>query len=131
VADAACTFAVLSRSRLLDLIRAEPPVAIALLVSLADRLRNATEREERLAFLDVRARLCRFFAQAALREGRRQEDGSFLVGRRTHRDLAAHIGSSRESVTKALKSLARERLLGETGDAIRVSPEICGPPGEG
>lgn len=128
VANEDCILAVLSRGRLLDLIKSEPLVAVDLLSSLTHRLRKATEREESLAFLDVRERLCRFFMQAALEEGEKQKDGSFVIRKRTHKDLANRIGTSRESITKMLKSLAKEKLVYEKKNALCISPAICQEP---
>lgn len=120
-----CLLAVLSRTRLIALIRREPMIAMDLLASIVNLLRKGTQREERLAFLDVRERLCRLFLQEAMAEGRKDKSGFFRVRKRTHRDLAARIGSSREAVTKTLKTLAKQELLRERKEDLLVSPAIC------
>jgi CRP-like cAMP-binding protein len=125
VAARDAVLAVLRRERLLDAIRDEPRIALELLRSLAQIVRRSTEREERLAFLDVRERLCRLFLQEAAASGARTADGLLRIARRSHRDLSTRIGSSRESVTKALRALARDGLLREEETALLVSPRIC------
>lgn len=136
IADGDTVLAVLRRERLLDAIRDEPRIALDLLKALARIVRRSTEREERLAFLDVRERLCRLFLQEAAATGARTADGLLRIAKRSHRDLSARIGSSRESVTKALKALARDGLLREEETSLLVSPRICQdapkrPPREG
>ena len=117
-------FGVLGRERLLDLLRRNPTANLELLRSLTWRLREATAREHRLAFLDVRQRLCRLFTVRAMEEGIREEDGRFRIRKLTHRDLAMRIGASRESVTKALKALAGERIVVPDGESLLVSPSV-------
>lgn len=125
IADRESVLAVLRRERLLDAIRDEPRIALELLKAFARIVRGATEREERLAFLDVRERLCRFFLVESATAGARTPEGFFRIAKRSHRDLSTRIGSSRESVTKALKALARDGLLREEEAAFLVSPGIC------
>jgi CRP-like cAMP-binding protein len=125
IAAGQTVLAVLRRERLLDAIRDEPRIALELLKALARIVRRSTEREERLAFLDVGERLCRLLLQEAAASGARTADGFLRIARRSHRDLSTRIGSSRESVTKALKALARDGLLREEETALLVSPRLC------
>ncbi|HEY5999683.1 MAG TPA: Crp/Fnr family transcriptional regulator [bacterium] len=125
IADRDTVLAVLRRERLLDAIRDEPRIALDLLKALARIVRRSTEREGRLAFLDVRERLCRLFLQEAAVAGTRTPEGFLRIAKRSHRDLSTRIGASRESVTKVLKALARDGLLREEENALLISVRIC------
>jgi CRP-like cAMP-binding protein len=125
IAEEGTTLAVLRRERLLEAIRDEPQIALDLLAALARIVRSATRREQQFAFRDVRQRLCRYFALKQDEEGRRDASGFVRVAKRTHKHLATRIGASRESVTKALKALARDGLVREQGEDFLLSPRVC------
>jgi CRP/FNR family cyclic AMP-dependent transcriptional regulator len=106
-------------SRLLFLPRAEfehafrtdPDVAAAVVRALGARLRHFVELLETVAFRDVAARLAMLLADYADREGQVRADGVELVLDRTQEDLAAELGTARESVSRALKQLASRGLI--------------------
>jgi CRP/FNR family transcriptional regulator, cyclic AMP receptor protein len=125
IAEESTTLAVLRRERLLEAIRDEPQIALDLLAALTRIVRRATQREQQFAFLDVRQRLCRYFALKKDEEGRNDAAGFVRVAKRTHKHLATRIGASRESVTKALKALEREGLVVEQGEDFLLSPRVC------
>ena len=124
IAEESTTLAVLRRERLLEAIRDEPQIALDLLTALARIVRGATEREQQFAFSDVRQRLCRYFARKKTEEGASDATGYIRIAKRTHKHLATRVGASRESVTKALKGLTRDGLLGEQGGDFLLSPRI-------
>lgn len=126
IAEEGTTLAVLRRERLLEAIRDEPQIALDLLAALTRIVRKATEREQQFAFRDVRQRLCSYLAGKKVEEGVSAASGFVRVNRHTHKHLATRIGASRESVTKALKALARDGLLKEQGGDFLLSPRICG-----
>lgn len=108
---------VLPRARFLELIGTEPAVRDALLAALAGELRRLTGHVEELHFLDITGRLASRLARLAADGGVRQADGSIrLDAPLTQGDLAAMIGSTRQSVN---------RLLGMFGDdgLIRLERE--------
>ncbi len=82
-------------------------------------------RERQFAFPDVRQRLCRYLAGKKAEESVADASGFIRVARHTHKHLATRIGASRESVTKALKALARDGRLREQGEDFLLSPRIC------
>ena len=63
-------------------------LALDLLSTLVHKLRKATEREERFAFLDVRERLLKLFGELIREEGEKAEDGFYRIGKRTQKELA-------------------------------------------
>lgn len=124
IAEEDSMLGVLEREKLLQAIRKDPVIAIDLLVTLVQRLRQATEREERFAFLDVRDRLLRLLAQFIDREGIDMGQGIIRIKKRTHKELAVRIGASREAITKILKDLEQNRLVREQKGYFLVSPGL-------
>lgn len=114
--------AVLKRKNFLDLIKKDPTIAIALLETLVERLRKATEREERFAFLDVRDRLLKLLMYFIESEGKRDVSGYQRIIKRTHKELAARIGASREAVSKLMKELIHKKIVREEGNHYLIMP---------
>lgn len=125
IAEEDSTFGVLKRENLLAEIQREPMIAVDLLTSVVHRLRYATEREEQFAFLDVRERILKLFKQCIAKEGKQEEDGFYRIKKWTHKDIALRIGSSRESVSKILKTLSTKKLIIEKKDCYLISPSVC------
>ena len=124
VAVEGSTFAVLKRERLIEALRRDPALALDLLSTLVHKLRKATEREERLAFLDVRERLLELFGELIRQEGRKEADGFFSLGRRTQKELAIRIGASREATSQVLRALASEKIIMEKDSFFLIAPSV-------
>jgi CRP/FNR family transcriptional regulator/CRP/FNR family cyclic AMP-dependent transcriptional regulator len=118
------TFAVLKRERLIEALKRDPILALDLLSNLVHKLRKATEREEGLAFLDVRERLLKLFGELIREEGRKVEDGFFKIGKRTQKELAIRIGASREATSQILRTLASEKIIMDKGTYSLISPSV-------
>ncbi|MGE5529111.1 MAG: Crp/Fnr family transcriptional regulator [Patescibacteria group bacterium] len=95
--------AALTRGQFMQAIAAQPEQALRLILALCRRLRQADEMIEDLTFYGVKERLQNLLAR--LEE---QHQGEFLAAM-THQELAEMIGASRESVTRALGEIRRER----------------------
>lgn len=119
------TFAVLKRGRLIEALKRDPILALDLLSTLVHKLRKATEREERLAFLDVRERLLKLFGELIREEGKKEEKGFYRIGKRTQKELAIRIGASREATSQVLRTLASERIVMEKDTFFLISPSVC------
>lgn len=94
-----------------DLIRSlrrSPSLSLALLRSLSARLRYATEEAESLASLTVTERLTWRLERLAELLGRPVPGGVRIGLPMTQQDLAALIGTSRESINRSLVHLRRE-----------------------
>lgn len=125
VAEEDSTFAVLKRENLLSAIRNDPDIAIDLLKSVVLRLRKATEREEGLAFLAVRERVIKLFAKLIQAEGEKEKNGFCKIKRRTHKEIAERVGSSRESISKVIKALVLRKMIIENEDHLLISTDLC------
>lgn len=94
---------VLPRDRFRDLIAKEPAVRDALLASLAAELRRLTTQVEELHFLDITGRLAACLVRLAADHGSAVDDGAIRLGASlTQGELAAMVGSTRQSVNKLL-----------------------------
>jgi CRP-like cAMP-binding protein len=110
---------VLKKDVFLDLLYKNPPIAVELMTILVDRLRKADEFIESLAFLEVGERLIRSLLDHATAD---DTGAAFLrVGKVTHKELAARIGSSREAVSKCLKVLTTKTIVKEAGGNILIA----------
>lgn len=112
---------VLPRDQFRELIATEPAVRDALLAALAAELRRLTTHVEELHFLDITGRLAARLARLATDAGSRQPDGSIeLDGAPTQGELAAMIGSTRQSVNKLLGMFNEDGLLRLERDRIVI-----------
>lgn len=119
------TFAVLKRETLIEALKRDPILSLDLLSTLVHRLRKATKREERLAFLDVRERLLGLFGELITEEGKKVESGFYKIGKRTQKELAIRIGASREATSQVLRILASEKIIVEKDTFFLIAPSVC------
>lgn len=101
----------MTRPQLEVLMRQKPELAIKLVETLTNRLREAEERLRELAHERVERRLLYLLVRLAREFGRRRDDFLCLQVGLTHEELAGMIGSTRETVTATLADLARRGIL--------------------
>jgi CRP/FNR family cyclic AMP-dependent transcriptional regulator len=124
IAEEKTLLAVLKREVFYNTMRKNPEIAFDLLSALVGRLRKADDMIETLAFLDVNERLLKFLADCAKREGEKDGNGNYRMRKRTHLEIASHIGSSREAVSKALKVLFLNNKISENEGCFFITPEV-------
>jgi CRP-like cAMP-binding protein len=113
----------LPRAEFEHAFRTDPDVAAAVVRALGARLRHFVQLMETLAFRDVAARLAMLLADYADRDGKPLRSGVELVLERTQEELAAELGTARESVSRALKQLNACGLIHDrTGVRLVLSP---------
>jgi CRP/FNR family cyclic AMP-dependent transcriptional regulator len=95
----------LPRQVFLDVLDSEPLLSRRILQMTASRLRNSSERESALAFLDAQARLARLLLQL---EQQATEKGYVTI---SQEELAQRTGQTRQTVAKALGRWRRARWL--------------------
>jgi CRP/FNR family cyclic AMP-dependent transcriptional regulator len=98
----------LHQDTLLCSLQRSPGLALSLLRALSARLRYATEEAEELASLTVAERLMRRLGRLAEWTGVPVSGGVRIALPMTQQELAALVGTSRESVNRALVRLRRE-----------------------
>ena len=104
---------MLTRQSLREHIAAEPDFAFELIGKVIHRARMATRSARSMALLDVYGRVAQLLDDAA----RPLPDGTRRIDQRlTHQEIAAHVGCSREMVSRLMKDL-------EAGDYIGVDAQ--------
>lgn len=106
------------------LVEAYPSIARKLLRELSMRLRRANAQMESLVTLDVVGRLARYFINLARQHGQVLGNGWVAVRRPTHQDIAASVGTSRETVTRLITDLETRGLVVNEGRMSYLREEV-------
>lgn len=122
------TALALRRDDLLRHLVSHPETAVRLIAELARRLRRADETIAELALCGVNDRLIRALVRLARDEGVELPEGVLIRRRPTQQDLASMVGSSRETVSRAMSVLARGGLVRPRGRAMVISPKLLAAP---
>ncbi len=94
--------AIVTRDALRAAIVANPDVAMALIGTLIERARIATDNVKNLALMDVYGRVARLLLSIA----KEQPDGKLVVPERmTQQDIADRVGASRDMISRIFKDL--------------------------
>jgi CRP-like cAMP-binding protein len=101
-------------------LTAHPSTALAILAEMSRRLRHADEVIGNLALLDVYARVARTIRDLAQKQGEPVDGGLLIKERPTQQEIAGLIGTSRETVSRALNDFTRRGLLEMSGKQILV-----------
>ena len=114
---------MLKRVDFLQLVQGIPAIAVALLEELASRLRRTDEQVGGLALLDVHTRVAKTILRLAADRGKETNDGVLIEQRPTHQQLANMAGTTRETVTRALRQLERDGYIVCRGREILILPD--------
>jgi CRP/FNR family transcriptional regulator len=98
--------AMLAHDDLRECLETRPAVAMHLLKTLAQRLRQITDANTNLVFTDVPGRVAKALLELADKFGVRQAEGVQVNHDLTQEELAQLVGASRETVNKALADFA-------------------------
>lgn len=109
---------VLERSEFTGHLDSHPQTALAVLAELSQRLRQADRVIGNLALLDVYGRVARMLKDLADQDGVVTEEGVLIRMRPTQQEIASMIGTSRETVSRALNDFAKRGLLSMSGKQI-------------
>jgi CRP-like cAMP-binding protein len=101
----------LLREELLASVREEPDLALALIATLAARVRRTDAWLEDAYFQDLDTRLARRLVELADEQGRTTPDGIEVAFPLTQSDLAGMLGVTRVSVNRLLGAYQDDRLL--------------------
>src|ERR1700737_634214 len=106
------------RNDFLQILQEQFSITRKVLAELSRRLRNASNRIESLATMDVYGRLARFFLDLARQNGKSLDNDYIAVTRPTHQAIANTIGTSRETVSRLIHELMKQNLLLSEGKTI-------------
>jgi CRP-like cAMP-binding protein len=118
IATEALEVVTIWRTDFLQILTENFSIAKKVLAELSKRLRNASNRIESLATMDVYGRLARFFLDLARDQGKVLDNGYVAVTRPTHQSIANMIGTSRETVSRLIHDLMKQNLLLSEGKTI-------------
>lgn len=104
------------RTAIEALVLEYPPFALAMLVSFGRRLKRLMMLIGEAALLDVRKRLCRVLLELAEEAGAGNAGSPLIRVRQT--ELAARVGTARETLCRVLGQLERDRLITRKGHGI-------------
>jgi CRP/FNR family cyclic AMP-dependent transcriptional regulator len=119
VALSDCLLARMTAERFFELLRENSSVAIHLIQLLVAMIRRTSERMFEMSALGLSERLRRELLRLA-GEGTRSGNSVVIHPAPTHQDLAALIGSQRETVTKELHRLEHAQIVEVKRGEIRI-----------
>lgn len=111
----------ISRKDFQALVMEHPEVALKVLKVVGARLRRLVNIIEELSFTTVRHRLAAHLLRLAKTEGTKSADGIAFTMPGSQQELASHIGTVRELVSRNLSRLQAEGILSLEGKSILVT----------
>ena len=103
----------LSRKDFLDLLTRSSSLALAVIQELSRRLRETGEQASSMSFQRVKERTRGLFLRIARADP--SDETRRMTPSLTHQQIADMIGTSRETVTRAIKQLKQDDWLGQEG----------------
>ncbi|MCH7598174.1 MAG: Crp/Fnr family transcriptional regulator [Myxococcales bacterium] len=114
----------LSRRDFLELLKSRSTLAMCVIQELIRRLRETGEQASSISFQKVQERTRGLFERLARDEG--NADHTRITPTLTHQQIADMIGTSRETVTRAVKRLKQDGWLQQQGKRY-VIPQVDRP----
>lgn len=114
----------LSREDFLDFMTSHPHAWYGVIQVLCERLRRAGSIIGDLTLLDVYSRVARFLIDLSQREGTESEDGFLLKKTPSQAEMAAMLGTSRESINRTVSEFVRQGLLEKQGRSLLVTHQL-------
>lgn len=111
----------LARNDFLRLLSRSPDLALSVIQELTRRLRQVDEQASSLSFQRVKERTTGLLVRLAKEES--GQDGRRRTPVLTHQQIADMIGTSRETVTRAIKGLKADGWLEQDGKHYLVPAE--------
>jgi CRP-like cAMP-binding protein len=107
------------RTPFLRLLHETPDLTLRLLGGLSLRLHHFTQRFEDLVGQTLPVRLARYLLLELPMESEAEEGGAMRLPM-SKRNLAAHLGTTPETLSRALRRLIDDRAIAMEGKAVRV-----------
>ena len=117
-----CVLLALSRNDFIALLRRNPEISLELVRELARRLRETDEEVRGLLFERVEGRTRRVLRRMANQPAPGRPH-LVSTGSITHQQLADLVGTSRETITRVVKSLKRRGWLDQDGKHYLIAKE--------
>ncbi len=104
-------FIVLKRNDFLNVLHASPLIAIKILKDMSVRVREADAMIEDFALLNVYDRLIKYMEKLIKTDGRKEDYYTVIPHNIRRQDVASAIGTTRETVSRALSSWQRKGYI--------------------
>jgi CRP/FNR family cyclic AMP-dependent transcriptional regulator len=104
-----------------ELLKEHPKIALKILKSLSQRLRKATEQIRSLVMFNIYGRVGRCLLNLAETQGERVNEQLVIVNRPSFKDLAQMVGCTRETLSRAIKTLRSNGCLTITRNTIYIN----------
>jgi CRP/FNR family transcriptional regulator, cyclic AMP receptor protein len=127
IADRASRLLVLSRREFQTHLEGHPRTALRVLQEVSRRLRRADAVIGNLALLDVYGRLAGKLREMAETDGEETDEGVLVRQRPTQAEIAAMIGTSRETVSRALSEFSRRGWVEMSGKRLLLRRAFLAP----
>ncbi|GAC1568710.1 MAG: global nitrogen regulator NtcA [Vulcanimicrobiaceae bacterium] len=124
-----CLLCTAKADDLFELIEVNPKIAMNVARVLNDRLVDASAAMEDLAYAKISDRLMHLFVRLAGEHGVRTPGGVHVDIRLTHADIAALIGSTRETVSLEMALLLKSGRIASDGKTFTIPDAELGPDG--
>ncbi len=102
---------MIKRNDFMNLLVQYPNISINILKELVGRLRKADDIINSLSIHDVLGRISRFITKIFISNEVPLVNGAVVAFNFTHKDIAARVGTTRESVTRALNKMLEKHIL--------------------
>ncbi|MEJ2253354.1 MAG: Crp/Fnr family transcriptional regulator [Nitrospirota bacterium] len=117
--------AIISKGDFYSLLYSQEKIVERLLQILCSRLRNSWDMIQILNFKNASQRLKMLFYLLSEEYGKKTDDGIMLDIKLTHRDIANMAGITRETVTRVLDKMQKDKEIAVLKNkAIRLSPDF-------
>ena len=110
IADPEATLGIINKNDFFNFLLNNPKLSVEIIKMLIERLRKTDELIENITFLNVKERTLQFLINISQEKGKKE--GEYIkFPKITHQEIASRVASSRESITKCLKSLQQSDIL--------------------
>ena len=101
----------MSRTDFLAFLKSRPDVSLRLIQNLSEKLMIAESRIKDLALASADQRLVRELIRLSTQHGKTRGEKITIEARLTHEQLADRIGMTRETVTRTLNQLKKNKII--------------------
>ncbi|MDP8256779.1 MAG: Crp/Fnr family transcriptional regulator [Candidatus Alcyoniella australis] len=108
-----------------------PTLALSLLEELCRRLREADAKIGHLALVDVQGRVAGFLLRLGREHGKKMAGGYLIEKRPTHLEMAGLLGTSRETVSRAMSEFIKRGYIRQQGRKLFIPLDTLLDPKDG